>query len=713
MKFSYNWLQAYFTKKLPEPNKLAEILTMHSFEVEEVLKKGKDWIFDIDILPNRAHDCLSYSGLAREVAALINYKQTSPHKGSSTRFARLAETSRGGPQNKKLLDVKIQGKSLVPRYAAYVIEGVSVKQSPNWMKERLASMEQKAISNIVDITNYIMWDTGQPLHAFDFDKIKGGRMTIRESKNGEKLETLDGEIHSLSNSDIIIEDRDLPAGEAGRIIDLAGIKGGGNTQIDKRSKIVVLQAAIFDPVRIRKTTQRLSFRTDAATRYIHGFDPNIPPNVLDYAFSLLKETNPDAKLVQVIDIYPNPVIPKTISLDTNYVSSLLGVRLSNDKIEQILKRLGFKLQVSRRKRGSPQAAGSKVRVTIPTFRLDIENQEDIIEEIGRVFGYENIPAKAPTGTLSRPNRNYKVFWRQKVRNMLSGFGFNEIYSYSLVPFRQPLELQNPISEEFKYLRSNLTYNMLKSISLNQKFFDTVRVFEIGKVFGRRSGGVQEKEVCGMAIYDKNAKSKSDGFYLLKGYIDELLEGLGIAASSRVSYKSFEKEKEETTGGDSYYPGRRAHILLDDKKDLGILGESFFEDLSKLDIRGEVYKAELDFDMIVKEAEEEHEYEKPSKYPEVARDISLLVPRDVMVADVLNAINSVSGPILRDIDLFDIFSAQGGPVSGGGIGAFPEGMKSFAFHLLFQSDKRTLISEEIDDIMKRIVKTLQDNLWEVR
>ena len=678
MKFSYNWLQSYFTKKLPEPNKLADILTMHSFEVEEVLKKGRDWILDIDILPNRAHDCLSYSGLAREVAALTNYKQTFPHKGSP-----------GGRQSKKLLDVKIQGKSLVPRYTAYVIEGVSVKQSPNWMKERLAGAEQKSINNIVDITNYIMWDTGQPLHAFDFDKIKGGRITIRESKNGEKIETLDGETHPLSNSDIIIEDTE-------RIIDLAGIKGGGNTQIDKKSKTVVFQAAIFDPVHIRRTTQRLSFRTDAAARYIHGFDTNIPPNVLDYAFLLLRETNPDARLVQAIDIYPNPVKPKTIQLDLGYVSSLLGVNLSKEKVSGILRRLGFE--------GKRAEDSYSLFVTIPTFRLDIENQEDVVEEIGRVFGYENIPAKAPTGILSRPTRNYKVFWRTTLREVIRGFGFSETYNYSLIS-KPPtpdekedlIELENPVSDEFRYMRPLLLFGALKNFASNSRYFDSIKLFEFGKVFFKENNKIKETENLLIASNEK------DGFYMIKGYIDELLRSVGI---TNFYYTPMSGDDPH---GTFLHEGRRAGIVLGNKF-FGFVGEVDSQISSYYDVNGRVVVAELDFDSIVEEAEEEHEYEKPSKYPEVARDISLLVPPDVMVADVLNAINSVSGPMLRDIDLFDIFEGENLPSKQAGL---LSGMKSFAFHLLFQSDKRTLTSGEIDDIMKRIVKTLQDNLWEVR
>jgi len=326
MKFSYNWLQSFFSESLPEPEKLAELLTMHSFEVEEVEKKDEDHILAIDILPNRAHDCLSHLGVAKEIAALTDSKLKNPSPG----LARL------GRESKKLLQVDIQDKSLCPRYTAYVVEGVKIADSPEWIKERLASMNQKPISNIVDITNYIMWELGQPLHAFDFDKINGANMNIRLAKQGEKLETLDGAAHDLGADAIIIEDES-------RIIDLAGIKGGANTQIDSSTKTIIFQAAIFDAARIRKAAQKLGIKTDAAVRYMHGFDQNLPPQALERAIELLRETNPKVKIVQKIDIYPSPQKSKKIAIDTRYVNSLLGTGISKKKMKQILEKLGFGL----------------------------------------------------------------------------------------------------------------------------------------------------------------------------------------------------------------------------------------------------------------------------------------------------------------------------------------------------------------------------------
>jgi len=369
---------------------------MHSFEVEEVKSfkfqvssfKYDDYILDVDILPNRASDCLSHLGLARECAALLNLKLSA--KGGS---------ALGGKNKKGPLKVKVD-KTLCPRYSAYVIEGVKITESPDWIKERLASMEQKSINNVVDITNYVMWELGQPLHAFDFAKIEGASMDIRLSKKGEKLKTLDGASHDLGNDTIIIEDE-------GRIIDLAGIKGGANTQVDKGTTTIIFQAAIFDSSRIRNSSKKLGINTDASSRYIHGFDPNIPPRALERAVELLAETNPKAKVSQRIDIYPSPARSKNITIDTRYANSLLGTDISKKAMEQILQRLGFKMP-SFTKGFNLKDIGSKFQVTTPSYRLDINIAEDVVEEIGRVYGYENIEAVSPRGTLISPEDNDNI-----------------------------------------------------------------------------------------------------------------------------------------------------------------------------------------------------------------------------------------------------------------------------------------------------------------
>ncbi|MFY9457974.1 MAG: phenylalanine--tRNA ligase subunit beta [Candidatus Spechtbacterales bacterium] len=685
MKFSYNWLQSFFGESLPEPEKLAEILTMHSFEVEEVSKKGDDYILDIDILPNRASDCLSYLGIAREIAALTGISNKFlPRGGILNRW-----TVRKLSNKKNLLKVSADN-NLCPRYAAYVIGGIKITDSPEWINKRLASMDQKSINNVVDITNYIMWELGQPLHAFDLGKIEGASMNIRLSKKGEKLETLDGTKHDFGDDAIVIED-------SGRIVDLAGIKGGANTQIDGNTKTIIFQAAIFDPARIRRTTQKLGIKTDAATRYMHGFDLALPTQALERAMALLGETNHKAKIVQKIDIYPNPTKPKKITLDVDYANALLGTDLSKKAMEQTLEKLGFVLS-SLAKGFRFKDIGSKLEVTVPRYRLDINIAEDVIEEIGRIYGYENIEPASPRGILIAPRRNERVFWRSMARQILTGFGFSEVYNYSMIAGGQGPELQNPMSDEFRYLRTSLWPGVLKNISSNSRYFESMRIFEIGKVFLRDEENISENENCIFAMRDQKGGGEGKGFYTIKGYLDEFLNKLGITDF----YYDPALSKEEEDRLSFLHPGRRANIIVDGAK-IGFIGEMHPSAYGKYDIEGRAYCAEFDFEKVSAAAEEEHIYQKPSKYPEVVRDIALLVPRGTMVVEVLNAINSVSGPLLRDVDLFDMYEGEN----------IADGMKNLAFHLLFQSYERTLTSQEVDEIMSRIAKAMEEKLWEVR
>lgn len=681
MKFSYNWLQSFFDSKLPKPQGLAEILTTHSFEVEGVENRGNDHILEVDILPNRAHDCLSHYGLAREIASVLKIKYQILNTKNDYKI-----------KDKDILKVSIENNDLCSRYTAYTIEGVKIADSPDWIKERLASVEQKPINNAVDVTNYIVWELGQPLHAFDFSKIKNGKMNIRLSKEGEELETLDGVNHKLDNDTIIIED-------AEKLIDLAGIKGGVNTQIDKNTRTVILQAAIFDPTHVRHASQYLGVRTDAAVRYMHGFDPELPPQALDRAVELLEETNPELKVVQKIDIYPNLQGYRKIQLETSYVNSLLGLNLAREEIVQILRRIDCVVEMP--------VTGYSLLVTVPSYRLDINIREDLTEEIGRFYGYENIKEESPRGILVTPRRNDRIFWRNKARQIMTGFGFSETYNYSLTPNYNlkledtgydRVELSNPVSDEFKYFRIFLLPSILSNISKNSKHFGSIKIFETGNVFYVEKGEIGNGENICVCLYNSSSKNESALFYELKGYVDEFLNKFGITDF----YYDSAFSKEDEINAQFLHPARRANIFIDNKF-AGFMGEVHPRISESFKIKGRVYAAELDFDRIFESAEEEHIYQKPSKYPEVVRDISLLVPRETTVEEVSNTIEAAGGPLLRDTDLFDIYEGEN----------LRDEMKNLAFHLIFQSDERTLTSEEVDGVMNKIVKILGERDWEVR
>jgi len=406
MKISYNWLQGLVGKKLPAPDKVAELLTFHSFEVESINKNGSDWVLDIDILPNRAHDCLSHLGIAREIAVLLKY----PFKETNYK-EKIKEDKKMASE---LIEVKVEDQKLCPRYTARVIIDVEVGPSPQWIQERLKVCGLKPISNIVDIANYVMLETGQPLHAFDADKLKGGKIIVRKAEKGEKITSLDNEKYHLDQNILVIADQKDP-------VCVAGIKGGIGPGVDSQTKRVILEAANFDFQAIRKASRQLKLITDASWRFEHQLDPNLTQEAIDMSAYLIQELAQGKVLKGLVDVYPKKVKPKKINLNNDQVRSLLGINISDKEISDILKRLGLDK-------------------TIPTKRLDINIPEDLIEEVGRVYGFAKIPSQLPSAVLVPAQKNEDLFYQNKVKDILANLGFSEVYNYSLLDKKKKIQL---------------------------------------------------------------------------------------------------------------------------------------------------------------------------------------------------------------------------------------------------------------------------------
>lgn len=673
MKFSYHFLQSFFNKKLPKPEKLAEILTMHSFEVEGLEKKDGDWLLDIDVLPNRAPDCFSHLGVAREIAALLNYK--------------LQKTKDKLQENKKLktkdfVKVEVKSKKNCPRYTARIITEVKVGSSPKWLQNRLKICGIRPINNIVDIANYVMLETGQPLHTFDLDKISGRKIIVRKAKKNEKITTLDGENYNLNENVLVISDLKRP-------LAVAGIKGGKGAEISKLTKNIVLESANFNQVVIRRASQKINLRTDASLRFEHGIDLNLTDFAINRAAYLIQEIAKGKIAQGLIDFYPRKVLPPKIKLDLNYLESLLGMKIPEKETTRILKSLGFQVKKNGREQFS---------TTIPTFRLDIKIPEDLIEEIGRIYGYQKIPPVFPKVALIPPQRNLNIFWQNMVRDILKEAGFTEVYNYSFISkkeadilnFKDLIEVENPISVEYQYLRPSLIPNLLKNVQRNQKFFKEMRIFELAKVF--KPGKNKEKTMLSGAVI-------GDNFYYLKGAIDSLLSKLGISNYWYDEYKATPEESKKAL----WQPKKSAEIKTD-HTEIGFLGEISPKIIEDLKLESKVVIFDIDFEKLEKVASEEHEFRPISSYPAAIRDIAILVPRDVKVDDVLNKIDEVSTEIVRDVDLFDIYEGE----------ELPEGKKNLAFHIIYQAEDRTLKSEEIDKIHQKIIEALEKNPdWEVR
>jgi len=588
MKVSYNWLQDYFEEKLPSPDDMKEKLSLHSFEVESIEKKDGDHIFNIDILPNRAHDALGYLGVAREVSLIYD---------RDLKFPKI-EYEEALERSSDYIGLNVES-SLVRRAAKRVVLDVEVTESPDWLKERLSSMDQRSINNIVDITNFVMWETGQPVHAFDLDKIIDSKITIREAHDREKITTLDGKEYTLSKGMLVISDSEKP-------LDIAGIKGGNSSGIDEKTKRIVLSVCSFDPTWIRKTSTALDLKTDASYRFERDLSPTKVQEAIERLSSLVSSIASGKVLQEILDVYPNP--PESgykITTSLDRVNKVLGSSISKDELENILNKL---------KKHSKFDWEGEYTVTIPSERIDLlpsevvhqsGNEEDLIEEIGRVYGFYKISSILPVDFPFKPDINKEVSQVESLKDGLVSRGFSEVMTYSFVESGD-VKLANPLSADKKYLRRSLKDGLRKSLEQsthNAPLFGKteVKIFEIGKVFSK---GI-EKLSLGLAVSLKNKKEE-------QVFLEDILSTLGLRG--------------EVEGG-------VALVEIDGN------GADTYED--------------LDFDI-----SRSVTFRKISAYPFVLRDLALWVPEAKSSKDILDIINNSGGELLVSSTLFDEFKKEG-------------------------------------------------------
>ncbi len=686
MKFSYNWLKDLARFK-ESPARLAELLTLRSFEVESVVRAKNDWTLDVKITANRTSDAAHHIGLAREIAVAHGYAPKLP----------MIQTKGFTKGTFPRVRVSIAGGDLTPRYIAVPIRISKVGTSPRWMQERLIASGFRPLNAVVDVTNYVMCEMGIPLHAFDFGKIQGHEMRIREAHDGEELETLDGVKRSLPKGAIIIED-------AKRIIDLAGIMGGENSAVSKETKELFLQAAVFDSVRIYRTTRALGFSSAASKMYAAGVSPSRTEDALWRSIGLLKECGVFVSHGNFIDQYPKKEMPKKIRFRPEYADQLIGEHLHPDFYRKIFTLLGFR--ISRRLKGWD--------VEVSPVRRDIVAEEDLIEEAMRFYGYEKIKPRMPAGALASGKENDEVMTEFRIREYLSGKGFSEsllrqfaspkeLELFSIDP-RRAIALENPLNPETTHLTPRVLIQYIESAAANMRNFNSVRIFGIGKSFRKRESGkglegIDEHKDLILAVAEKGSGGDNE-FFELKGTIDSMLEAFGIHEHW---YDDALRVPERKTSFALFHPYRSAEIRANSEK-IGVIGEIHPAILEELKSHGRIVAAEIDFSALLRHIRTEQEFRSIPKFPAITRDISLIVPSDVNIEDVSTVIEAAGGSNLLDTDLFDYFEDEEMKRAG---------RKSIAFHLIFQAEDRTLTDEEADQSVLSIIQALEEMRWEVR
>ena len=661
---------------------------------------SNDKVLEIKVLPDRSHDALSHVGMAREIAALEGKQMEYDYEGLKL------------PNKKtKNLSIKIEDDKLCPRYIGAIMNDIVIKESPEWLKNLLEACGIRPINNVVDATNYVMLELGQPMHAFDFDKISGMEISnksqtsndknskveiiVRKAKKGEKITLLDGSAKELLTEDIVISNEK-------HALALAGVMGGEDSGINENTTRIVLEAANFDAVLIRRTRTRLNILTDAAYRFEKSIDPNLAEKAMTRVIEILEHIA-DGELEGISDEYPKKIKPWNVKLDMEYAEKLLGTAVPLNVAKKILVSLGMRTK---------NAGKNKLSVEIPTFRIDALTQEDLIDDIGRIYGYDKVLVTAPLVPVQGARSNENRMFEREVKKILTGREFSEMYNYSFYGAEDAKraafgnvahrKLENPMNPEQALMRVSLIPTILKNVRENLKYHKDLHIFEVGRIYQESSKVLPlEKTILTGAIVPVKKSSKelkqdkrhASVFYEAKGCAEYLLERLGI---SDYYFDTFDAESLDTPVG-LWHEGRTAEVKIEGTgKTIGFVGEINPTVCTAFDIDQRIGVFEFDMAVLQEISEQEREYAQIRKYPVVTRDISLISPTEVRVDQILSVIQNSDGDMVLDVDLFDIFD-------------FADGTTSYAFHIMLGADDRTLTSAEIDEVMEKIMQGLQEEL----
>ncbi len=687
MKISYNWLKEFVDHDL-SPRDLAAKLTMVGLAVDAVEEHGEDSVLEIDLTSNRP-DCLSHLGVAREVAAITGKSLQMPEVVTG-------KLSAGTTQVGNVTSVEILNPDLCPRYSARIIKGVKVGPSPEWLVKRLEVMGQRSVNNVADITNYVMLELGQPLHAFDLAMLKGRRIIVRAARDGEKIVTLDKEERELTSQMLVIAD-------AERAVALGGIKGGEDSGITETTVDVLLEAAYFTPAQIRATSKALGLATEASYRYERGTDSEIVPVASARAAAMIAEIAGGEILSGIVDAYPLKSDRKQISLRRKRYEQLTGLKFDVAEAEGILNSLGFEAEISPDK--------TALKTSAPTWRIDAAIEEDLVEEVARISGYDNLKTTLP-GSAGAGAYLPGETGRRAMRGALSSLGYNEAVSFSFVNAEADalltevaegsrLELRNPIDETAGFMRTTLLGGLLKALEHNFNHGSrNVRMFEVGKCF-LNIEAERPEEIERLALIATGARNEADwqaasariDFFDLKATVEFVAESLGLPSLSFAATDSFSH----------LHPGRSAVISLDGIS-LGRAGQLHPRVAAEYKFKQPVFVAELDFGAMLNARRAEVRYQPLPKYPTVVRDLALLIDTGVALSAIEKAVGELAIAELVGFRLFDLYAGK----------ELPAGKHSIALSLRYRAADRTLTDEEINAMHERIVgKLTQEFLAEVR
>lgn len=644
-----------------------------------------DNVMEFELTPNRA-DCFSVIGLAREVAVLTKGTLKKP-------MLNIKETGTG--KIGTLATITIQEPNLCPRFSARILQEVKIGPSPTWLQQRLQAAGMRPINNVVDVTNFVMLEMGQPMHAYDYHLIARQNIIVRKANNGEKLTTLDGVKRELTSDMLVIAD-------AVQAIGIAGVMGGLATEVTNTTQTVLLEAASFQGGSIRRTSRALGLRSEASSRFERGIDTANITRALDRAAKLLEDMGSCKVCPGIIDQYPGIVLPNQISFTAREINNYLGTNISQTNMIDIMRRLEFECDIQ----------GETIQVTVPSWRGDVTGPADISEEIARIYGYNQVPVTTPNGNMTRGSQRYIQSIADRVRSILCGAGFNETISFSFIhpdtlkklnltsddSRSQGIEIKNPITEDFPWLRTTLIGGLLDTVvrNLSRKNED-LRLFELSTVYLPKSLPLDDLPeeplmLCG-AITGKrheiawNQPQALVDFYDAKGAVEEILEHLGI-----------DNYTVEASEHPALHPGKTA-VFKKEGCILAHVGEVHPKTLSAFGLTRKVYLFEMSLEILSNKAQIIGRYQSLPKFPAINRDLAIILPDHIPASRVAELILSSGGEWLTEVRLFDVYTGE----------QVPSGYRSLAYSIVFRASDRTLTDNEIETHYANIVVRLEETL----